>query len=192
MLRCLKLLATWLFVQQLVQANIKLNIKALHYWPFVRGTTGHWWFPSQRASNVESVPMLWRIMHTVHIIPQLQNIAGYKNSLQWRTKISTLHEVNIIVYCWLDSLKHISGNQNSFPFTKKIYLKWCLQNGSHFIHACFPHLVCESNFCRPWGGVTSKDTTTQEIISIFVSEHKNKHTTDYNVIAVSISLLNFF
>ena len=26
-----------LFVQQFVQANIKENIKALQYWPFVRG-----------------------------------------------------------------------------------------------------------------------------------------------------------
>ena len=27
----------WLFVQQLVQDNSNANIKALHYWPFVRG-----------------------------------------------------------------------------------------------------------------------------------------------------------
>ena len=32
----LKSLATQLFAQQLVQVNIKENIQALHYWPFVR------------------------------------------------------------------------------------------------------------------------------------------------------------
>ena len=33
----LKSPATWLFVQQLVPANIKENIEARHYWPFMRG-----------------------------------------------------------------------------------------------------------------------------------------------------------
>ena len=33
---------TKLFVQQLVQANMKVNIKVPHYWPFVRGTC-QWW-----------------------------------------------------------------------------------------------------------------------------------------------------
>ena len=42
-----KLPATQLFVQQLVQADITENIKVPH----------HWWFPSQRASNVETVSM---------------------------------------------------------------------------------------------------------------------------------------
>ena len=41
-------------------SNIKENIKARHYWPFCEGnppvTDG---FPSQRASNVESVSMAW-------------------------------------------------------------------------------------------------------------------------------------
>ena len=37
----LKLLATWLFIQQLVQAKNKKNIKVLHYCSFVRGI--YWW-----------------------------------------------------------------------------------------------------------------------------------------------------
>ena len=37
----LKSPATQIFVQRFVQANIKQNIKALHYWPFVCGI--HWW-----------------------------------------------------------------------------------------------------------------------------------------------------
>ena len=36
-----KSLNTQLFVQQLFQAGNKVNIKAVHYWPFVRGI--HWW-----------------------------------------------------------------------------------------------------------------------------------------------------
>ena len=34
-----------LLVLELGQANIKENIKALYYWPFVRETTSDWWFP---------------------------------------------------------------------------------------------------------------------------------------------------
>ena len=33
--RCFTSLLTQLFHQQLDQANVKMNIKALHYWPFV-------------------------------------------------------------------------------------------------------------------------------------------------------------
>ena len=45
-------------VPQLAQANNNENIKTPHYWPFVMGTHGG--FPSQRASNRESVSTLWR------------------------------------------------------------------------------------------------------------------------------------
>ena len=44
--------------KQLVQDNIKEHIKALHYWPLVWESTGHWWNPSQMAIDVESVSML--------------------------------------------------------------------------------------------------------------------------------------
>ena len=37
--------------------NLKGNIKALHHWPFAKGTTGG--FPSQRASNAEGVFISW-------------------------------------------------------------------------------------------------------------------------------------
>ena len=33
---CIKSLATWLFVQELVQANNERNVQALHYWLFMR------------------------------------------------------------------------------------------------------------------------------------------------------------
>ena len=54
----LKPLAAQLFVQKLVWVNTKDNVKAPHSWLFFEGnppvTVG---FPSQRASNVESVSM---------------------------------------------------------------------------------------------------------------------------------------
>ena len=56
---CLKLLSTWLFVQQHAQTNIKATVKAPHHWSSVRGnpsvTSGS---PSQRTSNAESVSSL--------------------------------------------------------------------------------------------------------------------------------------
>ena len=51
----LKPLATWLFVQKLVQANNKENMRALHYWPFVWGIhqglvdSPHKWQVMQKA-----------------------------------------------------------------------------------------------------------------------------------------------
>ena len=44
-------------MQQFAQPDIKGNIKAPYRWPFVKGI--HWWFPSQRASNAESVSISW-------------------------------------------------------------------------------------------------------------------------------------
>ena len=41
----------------LFEDHNKENIKASHKWPFVRESTGGWWFPSQRASNVEKISM---------------------------------------------------------------------------------------------------------------------------------------
>ena len=51
--QCLKSLATQLFVQQLVEAYSKENIKAPGDWPFVREMVASG-FPSQRFSNAES------------------------------------------------------------------------------------------------------------------------------------------
>ena len=52
-LKQLKSLATWLFVQQFVQANIKDDIKVPHYWSFVRGIHQTGGFPSQMASDAD-------------------------------------------------------------------------------------------------------------------------------------------
>ena len=51
-------LTTLSFDQKLVQANNNKNIKALHYWPFVRWiqTSG---FLSQRRSYAKSVSKYW-------------------------------------------------------------------------------------------------------------------------------------
>ena len=46
------------FVQQYIEANIKENIKALHYWPkSLCGGDRSRWIPAQNASNTESVSM---------------------------------------------------------------------------------------------------------------------------------------
>ena len=58
-------------VEKLVIANNKENIKALHYWAFMWGKPpeiGE--FPSQRASNAESISMSWLLM-------EVQNITRY-------------------------------------------------------------------------------------------------------------------
>ena len=51
--------SNWTVVQQLVYVDSKQNVKALHYWSFVRGTTSNRWFPSQRDSNVVIISMSW-------------------------------------------------------------------------------------------------------------------------------------
>ena len=38
----------------------QINIKGPYYWPFVRGSTVTSGFPSQKASNVESIIMPWK------------------------------------------------------------------------------------------------------------------------------------
>ena len=56
-----KSLATGLFVWQLVQANNKENIKAVHHWSlFAENPQRSSGFPAQRACNVESISMSWR------------------------------------------------------------------------------------------------------------------------------------
>ena len=50
---------TRLFIQQLVQANIKENIKTLHYWPLLVKEF-HSWFPSPRAGSSESMSVSCR------------------------------------------------------------------------------------------------------------------------------------
>ena len=55
--------ATWLLVQQLVQANNKGTTKAPHYWSFFR--VNHRCIPLTKPSNTESVSMPWR--HHVYL-----------------------------------------------------------------------------------------------------------------------------
>ena len=59
---CLKTLANWMFIQQLIQANTEANIKDPHYWPLWGESNGNLTggFPLQRASNVEIISMAWR------------------------------------------------------------------------------------------------------------------------------------
>ena len=50
--------ASPLFVQLLVQMQIKENTKAPHHWPLCGEFTGE--FPAQKASNAENVSIWWR------------------------------------------------------------------------------------------------------------------------------------
>ena len=49
-----------LFTQSFIQAQIKVNIKALCHWPLCGEFTGTGEFPAQRASNAENVSIWWR------------------------------------------------------------------------------------------------------------------------------------
>ena len=53
-LKYLNSLATQMFVKQLVQDIIKENIKALHYWPFLRGIN-HW-----LVDSIHKRPVMWK------------------------------------------------------------------------------------------------------------------------------------
>ena len=54
----------WLFVQQLLTKKIsKLYITC----PLWEQPTNHWWFSSQRASNVESVAITWPSSWVPHV-----------------------------------------------------------------------------------------------------------------------------
>ena len=55
-----KSLATWLYVLQLVYLIWNEASELLIICPLWRECTGHWWSPTQRANNVESVSMAWR------------------------------------------------------------------------------------------------------------------------------------
>ena len=53
--------ASRLFIQPSVQAQIKENIKAPRYWPFVGGNSPVTVeLPTQRASNAENISIRWR------------------------------------------------------------------------------------------------------------------------------------
>ena len=74
-MKCLRSPGTPLLVQQLVQANTREIIKAAYYWSFVREkNTGDGGFPSQRASNAESIFMFVMACHHRHIINTLEHI----------------------------------------------------------------------------------------------------------------------
>ena len=51
--------ANMLFVQQLVQADRKVSIKAPHHWPF---RTGHHSLPSRKICSAESVSISWHLL----------------------------------------------------------------------------------------------------------------------------------
>ena len=107
---CLKSLAT----QQMVKPNIKENIKALHYWPIVRGAslalcevnpplTGG--FTSQRASDVKTCPyydvikfLPYRTVLRSHqwsfhsqVSHHTQHGAGYNGHRNTRSHLLCLH-----------------------------------------------------------------------------------------------------
>ena len=65
-----KLPATGLFAQELVYTDNK-DIRALHYWHFVRGI--HRWFLSQIVTNAENVSMAWHPREF-----RFQDMASYK------------------------------------------------------------------------------------------------------------------
>ena len=62
----LKSLASRLFTQSFIQAQIKENIKAPRHWPLCGEFTGTGEFHAQRASNAENVSIWWR-HHVVFI-----------------------------------------------------------------------------------------------------------------------------
>ena len=61
----LKSIASRLFTQPFIQAEIKENIKAPRNWPLCGEFTGTGEFPAQMASNVENVSIWWR--HHVYV-----------------------------------------------------------------------------------------------------------------------------
>ena len=83
--RRLKSLASRLFAQLFVQAQIKVNIKAPRHWLLPEKSTCDQWFPSQRASNAENVSIWWRF----HEQPQCRPLPGVM-TLSWATPIQTV------------------------------------------------------------------------------------------------------
>ena len=56
----LKTPASRLFIQPLVQTQIKENIKTPRHWPLFGEFTGHRWIPRTKSSNAENVSICWR------------------------------------------------------------------------------------------------------------------------------------
>ena len=56
----LKSLASRLFTQSFIQAQIKKTIKAPRHWPLCGEFTGTGEFPAQKASNAENGSIWWR------------------------------------------------------------------------------------------------------------------------------------
>ena len=60
------------------------NIQVRHYWPFCEGnpsiTDG---FPSQRASNAESVSMAWRLIYGIYCVKHWNGYVFWRNLRQW-------------------------------------------------------------------------------------------------------------
>ena len=81
----LKSLATGLFVQQLVKANNRDIIRALHYWPFVEGI--HLW----------PVPIMWKVICVQLIIDS--NVEGF--SMFWHHHVRNKSHVIIICLSFL-------------------------------------------------------------------------------------------
>ena len=76
-----------LFTQPFVQAQIKENIKAPRYWPFVRGI--------QRASNAENVSIWWRhhvsFSYVMYTGPELGHHYACRYFDMFFSKISVFH-----------------------------------------------------------------------------------------------------
>ena len=87
----------------LFRLNNKENIKTEHHWPFVRGTTGVRFvkgiyqsgFPSQRASNVESIIMSWHR----HVLP-LYLISKKANLLYSMGKLKKISSIANKMYLY--------------------------------------------------------------------------------------------
>ena len=65
-------MASRLFTQPFVQAQIKENIKAPRHWPSRGEFTGDREFPAQRASYAENVSIWWR-HHEAQLIPRIMH-----------------------------------------------------------------------------------------------------------------------
>ena len=73
------ILTTRLFVQQIVQANIKETSKFLITGPLWGKSTRHQWFPSQRAGNAENISI--SRLHHVNEFIETSKMLSYHSSL---------------------------------------------------------------------------------------------------------------
>ena len=102
-----------LTVQKYIQANKKGIIKPLHYRPFFRGIQPSkvvpftWWFPSQRASDAESVSMSWYHAYAYVCLYSWQKVASnihyfhLKNEYTWVTGFWMTCDLMIKIQCFL-------------------------------------------------------------------------------------------